>query len=72
MCLFMCVYFSVFCLRSSSHEKKNYSGLATAAFSSGIESMCEELGVATEVGRVGMFVFNGMFSPINLSDHSAY
>lgn len=32
----------------------------------------EELGVATEVGRVGMFVFNGMFSPINLSDHSPY
>ncbi|EIM87230.1 MFS general substrate transporter [Stereum hirsutum FP-91666 SS1] len=39
-----------------------FIGLATAAFSSGIESMCEELGVATEVGRVGMFVFNASFA----------
>ncbi len=43
-----------------------FIGLATAAFSTGIGPMTEELGVSTEVGQLGMFLFNGAFSVVPL------
>lgn len=33
-------------------------GMATTAYSAGISSMCEEFGVATILGQMGLFVFN--------------
>ncbi|KAL1634112.1 hypothetical protein SLS58_010810 [Diplodia intermedia] len=33
-------------------------GLATTAYSSGVSSMCEEFGVETEIGQLGLFLFN--------------
>lgn len=33
-----------------------FIGLATSAFSVGIDEMCAEFGVNSEVGQVGMFV----------------
>ncbi|KAK0637858.1 putative transporter C36.01c [Lasiodiplodia hormozganensis] len=33
-------------------------GLATTAYSSGINSMCDEFGVSTEIGQLGLFLFN--------------
>ncbi|KAK3673327.1 hypothetical protein LTR78_006873 [Recurvomyces mirabilis] len=35
-----------------------FIGLATTAYSSGINSMCAEFGVSTELGQVGLFTFN--------------
>ncbi|CAK4034208.1 MFS-type transporter [Lecanosticta acicola] len=35
-----------------------FIGLATTAYSSGIDSMCEEFGVSSEIGQVGLFLFN--------------
>lgn len=35
-----------------------FIGLATTAYSSGIDSMCEEFGVSTEIGQLGLFFFN--------------
>lgn len=43
-----------------------FIGLATAAYSSGITPMCQELGCSEEVGRVGLFLFNGAFSIVPL------
>ncbi|CDZ96695.1 Synaptic vesicle transporter SVOP and related transporters (major facilitator superfamily) [Phaffia rhodozyma] len=43
-----------------------FIGLATSAYSVGISSMCEEFGVDSEVGQVGMFVFNAAFSVVPL------
>ncbi|PWY97670.1 MFS general substrate transporter [Testicularia cyperi] len=43
-----------------------FIGLATAAFSVGIGPMTEELGVSSEVGQVGMLLFNGAFSIVPL------
>lgn len=43
-----------------------FIGLATAAYSSGIDPMCEELGCSNEVGNVGLFLFNGAFSIVPL------
>ncbi len=43
-----------------------FIGLATAAFSTGIGPMTEEFGVSTEVGQVGMLLFNGAFSIVPL------
>ncbi|KAJ1023114.1 hypothetical protein NDA16_003267 [Ustilago loliicola] len=43
-----------------------FIGLATAAFSTGIGPMTEELGVSNEVGQVGMLLFNGAFSIVPL------
>lgn len=33
-------------------------GLATTAYSSGVSSMCSEFGVSTEIGQLGLFLFN--------------
>ncbi|GME32253.1 Major facilitator superfamily [Neofusicoccum parvum] len=33
-------------------------GLATTAYSSGVTSMCDEFGVSTEIGQLGLFLFN--------------
>ncbi|KAK4503478.1 hypothetical protein PRZ48_004393 [Zasmidium cellare] len=35
-----------------------FIGLATTAYSSGIDSMCADFGVSTEIGQVGLFLFN--------------
>lgn len=35
-----------------------FTGLATAAYSSGIDRMCADLGVSTELGQLGLFCFN--------------
>ncbi|TVY75860.1 putative MFS-type transporter [Lachnellula suecica] len=35
-----------------------FIGLATTAYSSGIDSMCDDLGVSTELGQLGLFCFN--------------
>ncbi|RDW59523.1 hypothetical protein BP6252_12610 [Coleophoma cylindrospora] len=35
-----------------------FIGLATTAYSSGIDRMCEDLGVSTELGQLGLFCFN--------------
>jgi MFS family permease len=35
-----------------------FIGLATTAYSSGITRMCEDLGVSTELGQLGLFCFN--------------
>lgn len=35
-----------------------FIGLATTAYSSGIGSMCEEFGVSTTMGQLGLFTFN--------------
>jgi MFS family permease len=35
-----------------------FIGLATTAYSSGIDSMCSDLGVSTELGQLGLFCFN--------------
>lgn len=35
-----------------------FIGLATTAYSSGINSMCEEFGVPTIMGQLGLFTFN--------------
>lgn len=35
-----------------------FIGLATTAYSSGISSMCADLGVSTELGQLGLFCFN--------------
>ncbi|KAK9783618.1 putative Major facilitator superfamily domain-containing protein [Seiridium cardinale] len=35
-----------------------FIGLATTAYSSGIDSMCEEFGVASIMGQLGLFTFN--------------
>lgn len=35
-----------------------FIGLATTAYSSGIDSMVEEFGVSTELGQLGLFTFN--------------
>ncbi|KAH7364710.1 major facilitator superfamily domain-containing protein [Rhexocercosporidium sp. MPI-PUGE-AT-0058] len=35
-----------------------FIGLATTAYSSGINSMCSDLGVSTELGQLGLFCFN--------------
>ncbi|GAC92889.1 hypothetical protein PHSY_000448 [Pseudozyma hubeiensis SY62] len=43
-----------------------FIGLATAAFSTGIGPMAQELGVSNEVGQVGMLLFNGAFSIVPL------
>ena len=43
-----------------------FIGLATAAFSTGIGPMSKELGVSTEVGQVGMLLFNGAFAVVPL------
>ncbi|PWN46583.1 MFS general substrate transporter [Violaceomyces palustris] len=43
-----------------------FIGLATAAYSTGIGPMTDELGVSTEVGQVGMLLFNGAFSIVPL------
>lgn len=43
-----------------------FIGLATAAYSSGISDMVQDLGVSTEVGQVGMLVFNGAFAFVPL------
>lgn len=43
-----------------------FIGLATSAYSVGISSMCEEFGVSSEVGQVGMFVFNASFALVPL------
>ena len=43
-----------------------FIGLATAAYSTGIGPMTEELGVSQEVGQVGMLLFNGAFSVVPL------
>lgn len=35
-----------------------FIGLATTSYSSGIDRMCEDLGVSTELGQLGLFCFN--------------
>lgn len=35
-----------------------FIGLATTAYSSGITAMCDDLGVSTELGQLGLFCFN--------------
>ncbi|ATZ48709.1 hypothetical protein BCIN_03g08920 [Botrytis cinerea B05.10] len=35
-----------------------FIGLATTAYSSGITSMCDDFGVSTELGQLGLFCFN--------------
>ncbi|KAI9646433.1 hypothetical protein NHQ30_004425 [Ciborinia camelliae] len=35
-----------------------FIGLATTAYSSGVTKMCEEFGVSTELGQLGLFCFN--------------
>ena len=35
-----------------------FIGLATTAYSSGIDRMCSEFGVSTELGQLGLFCFN--------------
>lgn len=35
-----------------------FIGLATTAYSSGVNSMCAEFGVSTEIGQLGLFLFN--------------
>ncbi|KUJ17035.1 MFS general substrate transporter [Mollisia scopiformis] len=35
-----------------------FIGLATTAYSSGIDRMCDDLGVSTELGQLGLFCFN--------------
>lgn len=35
-------------------------GLATTAYSSGISSMCADFGVSTEIGQLGLLLFNGV------------
>lgn len=35
-----------------------FIGLATTAYSSGIDAMCKDLGVSTELGQLGLFCFN--------------
>jgi MFS family permease len=35
-----------------------FIGLATTAYSSGIKSMVSEFGVSTEIGQLGLFLFN--------------
>lgn len=35
-----------------------FIGLATTAYSSGIDRMCDDLGVSTEIGQLGLFCFN--------------
>ncbi|TVY44564.1 putative MFS-type transporter [Lachnellula subtilissima] len=35
-----------------------FIGLATTSYSSGIDSMCDDLGVSSELGQLGLFCFN--------------
>ncbi len=55
----MCLFMYVISINLGLFPNTFFSGLATASFSAGITDMCEEFGVAVEVGQVGMFVFNG-------------
>ncbi|CAO1627991.1 unnamed protein product [Parajaminaea phylloscopi] len=43
-----------------------FIGLSTAAFSSGISDMVRDLNTSTEIGQVGMLVFNGAFALVPL------
>jgi hypothetical protein len=43
-----------------------FIGLATTAYSSGIDSMCDDLGVSTELGQLGLFCFNFACAPAPL------
>lgn len=43
-----------------------FIGLATAAYSSGIGDMAEDLGTSEEIAKVGMLVFNGAFAFVPL------
>lgn len=36
-------------------------GLSTTAYSSGIDGMVEDLGVSTELGQLGLFMFNARY-----------
>lgn len=51
-----------------------FIGLATSAYSVGINDMTAEFGVSAEVGQVGMFVFNASFAlvPLFLAPLSEY
>lgn len=51
-----------------------FIGLATSAYSVGISDMTSEFGVSSEVGQVGMFVFNASFAvvPLFLAPLSEY
>jgi len=60
MCLFMYVCILSQRLVLGTHNPRR--GLSTAAYSSGVEDMCRELGVSRELGQVGMFVFNASFA----------
>ncbi|KAN0061379.1 hypothetical protein ACQY0O_006226 [Thecaphora frezii] len=43
-----------------------FIGLSTAGYSTGIGPMVKEFGVSTEVGQIGMLLFNGAFSIVPL------
>ncbi|TKA68218.1 hypothetical protein B0A55_09055 [Friedmanniomyces simplex] len=46
------------CITTMLNLMTLFIGLATTAYSSGVDSMCAEFGVSTELGQLGLFTFN--------------